>query len=243
MTATIPAEAHRRERQPPSKAAKSLLADLLAVSPEVARTFYRDLSPRDWVALLATAKQELGTPYGIWQRDPVGFTEDVLGETTWSKQREVLEAIPHYKQVAVPSAFSTGKTFIAARLALWRALVYAPGTSLTITTATRFRQVQRQLWPHIRACAAKAGLLEKDGGPLTVDQTQMKMLDKYGNSVTVAYGFSAPPYDESAVQGIHFARLFLVVDEAGGISRGVGSAMRGLMTGGGTRMLAVGEPP
>ncbi len=220
-----------------SKEGTSLFYDLMAVSPDIRSGFYDGLDQRDYDALLRASKREAGTEYGIWVDDPVGFVERVLGETTWSKQREVLRSIPLNKRTAVPSAFGTGKTHIAARAALWRSLVFPFGTSLTVTTATRFRQVQRQLWPHVRTCARKADL------PLEVDQTQMHAIDSHGTRVPVAYGFSAPPHDEAAVQGIHAPRLFIVVDEAGGISRIIGKAMRGLMTGDDTRLLAIGNPP
>lgn len=228
-------EAPGRDRA--SSAARKLYDDLASVDPVVRRMFYRDLTQRDVDAVLRVAQAEGGTPYALWIDDPVGFVEDVLGETTWSKQRQVLASIPLHKRVAVPSAFGTGKTHISARAALWRSLVHPPGTSLTVTTATRFRQVARQLWPHIRVAVAKANL------PLVADQTQLKAVDKNGVEVVVAYGFSAPPHDEAAVQGIHAPRLFIVVDEAGGISRVIGSAMRGLMTGDDTRLLAIGNPP
>ena len=135
------------------------------------------------------------------------------------------------------TSFVEHNTHLAARAALWRSLVHPFGTSLTVTTATRFRQVVRQLWPHIRTAVAKADL------PLIADQTQLSAFDKNGTKVQIAYGFSAPPHDEAAVQGIHAPRLFIVVDEAGGISRVIGSAMRGLLTGEDTRLLAIGNPP
>lgn len=220
-----------------SKAARDLFYDLMATPPEVRRVFFDELRDRDVTAVLRAAAYEAGTPYAIWQDDPYGFTRQVIGESVWSKQRRVLEAIPQHKRVAVPSAFGTGKTHLAARAALWRSLVYPFGTSLTVTTATRFRQVVRQLWPHIRMAVAKANL------PLIADQTQLSAFDKNGTRVQIAYGFSAPPHDEAAVQGIHAPRLFIVVDEAGGISRVIGSAMRGLLTGEDTRLLAIGNPP
>lgn len=127
-------------------------------------------------------------------------------------------------------------THIAARASLWRMCVHPFGTSLTVTTATRFRQVQRQLWPHIRTVAKRADL------PIQVDTTQAHGIDKHGTRVPIGYGFSAPPHDEAAVQGIHAPRLFIVVDEAGGIARTIGKAMRGLLTGSDTRMLAIGNP-
>jgi hypothetical protein len=224
-------------RGPRSRVARRMLDDLLSLEPDVAREFYRDLPQRDLQALLASAATEMGTPYGLWLHDPVGFVEDVLGESTWSKQRRVLEAVGAHKRVAVPSAYGTGKTHIAARAALHRALVRPPGSSLTITTATRMRQVQRQLWPHIRTAVARADL------PLSADMTQLKATDPNGVEQVVAYGFSAPPTDESGFQGIHHPDLFIVIDEAGGISRIIGQAIRGLLTGEGTRMLAIGNPP
>jgi hypothetical protein len=241
--ATLIGEGLQRQHAEPSKdrashEARRLFADLMAVSPDLRREFYRPLmGTRDMDALLRVSAYESGSPYGLWVDDPVGFTEDVLQETTWSKQREVLQSIMLSKRVAVPSAFGTGKTHLAARAALWRSLVHPPGTSLTVTTATRYRQVIRQLWPHIRQSVTKAGL------PLIADQAQLKAYDTNGTEVVVAYGFSAPAHDEAAVQGIHAPRLFIVVDEAGGISRIIGSAMRGLLTGDDTRLLAIGNPP
>lgn len=222
---------------PKSAEAKRLFEDLMSFEPEFRRTLVNDLPARDIKEILRAARLEAGTEYALYVDDPVGFVEDVLGETTWSKQREVLVALTKKKQVAVPSAFGTGKTHLAARAALWRSLVYPIGTSLTVTTATRLRQVQRQLWPHIRTAVAKADL------PLIADMTQLKALDQYGVEQQVAYGFSAPAHDEAAVQGIHAARLFIVIDEAGGISRIIGKAMRGLLTGDDTRLLAIGNPP
>lgn len=235
--ATAVRESVRRREGVRSREAKRMLDDLMVIEPDIRREFVRDLRTRDLEALFTAAAKEMGTPYGIYVDDPVGFTEDVLGETTWSKQRAVLASIGLHKRTAVPSAFGTGKTHISARAAVWRAAVYPVGTSLTITTATRMRQVQRQLWPHIRTLVSRSGL------PMTADVTQLKAPDSEGNEVVVAYGFSAPPHDEAAVQGIHAPRLFIVVDEAGGISRIIGKAMRGLLTGEETRLLAIGNPP
>lgn len=220
-----------------SREAKRLFGDLMAVPPLVRRGFMRSLAARDLQEVLTVAAKEGGTPFCIWQDDPQGFVEDVLQETTWSKQNDVLNAIPGNRRVAVPSAFGTGKTHIAARAVVWRGSVFPPGQSLTVTTATRFRQVRRQLWPHIRAIHKRSGL------PGQVDQTQWAAPNAEGVMTDIAYGFSAPPHDESAVQGIHAPKLFIVVDEAGGIGRVIGAAMRGLLTGEDTRMLAIGNPP
>lgn len=242
MPPTRPAVAARAALDRPNRdrvgaVARRLYDDLMAVAPDVRRGWYATLDQRDWDEVLRVSRQVAGTEYALWADDPVGFVEDVLGETTWSKQREVLTALTESTRVAVPSAFGVSKTHSAARCALWRSVVYPIGTSLTVTTATRFRQVQRQLWPHIRTCVARSGL------PLVADQTQLRGYTTDGTLVDVAYGFSAPPGDEAAVQGIHFPRLMIVVDEAGGLSATIGEAIRGLLTGDETRLLAIGNPP
>lgn len=73
------------------------------------RAYMRTLSDRERLHLLQVTDMEMGTPFGIWQDDPLGFVYDVLGERTWSLPRKILTSIPHHQRIAVPSAFSTGK--------------------------------------------------------------------------------------------------------------------------------------
>lgn len=239
MTTTY-VEAARTQAVGRSNHGASMLADLLAEPVPVTRLVLSTLPGRDLDAVLSAAQREFGTPYAVWQRDPVGFVEQVLGETTWSLQRAALESVGVNPRTAVPSCFGTGKTHIAARAVVHAGCVYAPGTSLTVSTATRMRQVQRQLWPHIR------GLIKRHRlpGHETVGMTQWYQPTPTGDLAQVAYGFSAPAHDESAVQGIHAqGRLLVVVDEAGGIGRIIGSALRGILTGEETSLLAIGNPP
>lgn len=179
-----------------------------------------------------------GTRYALYDDSPVRFTMDVLGESVWSIQQEILTACAgEAKSIIVPAGFSLGKTHVAAYACCWFASVNPVGTALTVTTATRFRQVQRQLWPHVRRLHAKARL------PGECDTTQWKMPSRDGVETIVAYGFTAPENDEAAMQGIHAPRLLLIVDEAGGIGRTIGSSTRNLLTGKHAKMLAIGNPP
>ena len=224
--------------QAPSIDAKRVFEDLMGLDPVLRREFYRPLmGTPEFARVVLEAKRAMGSAYALWEDDPVGFVRDVLNETSWSKQDEVMVSVAENQQTAVPSAVGTGKTHIGARLVIWRSVVYPAGTSKTVTTATRFRQVQRQMWPHIRTLVKASGL------PLHADQTQMRAPDHHGVMQDVAYGFSAPAHDESAMQGIHEPKLFLVVDEGGGISIMVGNSIRSLMTGDDTRLLVIGNPP
>lgn len=213
-------------------------ADLLLRAPVPdRRAVLKTLNTQDLSHVLTEVERETGTLYGLWADTPSGFIEDVLGESIWSKQRDIVDAVPSHKRIAVPAGFGVGKTWIAGRLVAWAGAVNPPGTMVIVTTATRFRQVRNQLWPHIRKTVARAGL------PGWCDTTQWKMPDAYGNDVVVAYGFTAPEGDEAAMQGIHGTpKLLVVVDEAGGIARSIGAGTNNLLTGD-ARMLAIGNPP
>ena len=219
-----------------SREALNLARDLLDAPINVRRAVIRELSDRELTVVLVETARETGSQYGQWHDSPTGFVEDICGETVWSKQREVLEAIHTHKRIIVPAGFGVGKTHLAGRACAWFVSVNPVGTALVVTTATRLRQVKNQLWPHIRRVHARAGL------PGVCDTMQWKMKDEYGNDVPVAYGFSAPEHDEAAMQGIHAIKLLLIVDEAGGISPAVGGGTNNLLTGD-ARMLAIGNPP
>uniref|UniRef100_UPI003F490FCF hypothetical protein n=1 Tax=Streptosporangium sp. CA-235898 TaxID=3240073 RepID=UPI003F490FCF len=214
-----------------------MLADLKAIPPAVRRPLLAQMKPGEIVQILSASADDLGTPYGIWRDDPVGFTEQVLGEALWSKQREILEALTRFKTVAVPAGFGLGKTHLSARAACWWCCTHPVGTALAVTTATRMRQVHRQMWPHIRHAVAHGNL------PGAADMVQWKMRDVENVEVVVAYGFTATEHDESAMQGIHESNLLLIVDEAGGIGPIIGRSTRNLLTGSNARMLAIGNPP
>ncbi|MFB6700229.1 hypothetical protein [Streptomyces rubiginosohelvolus] len=214
------------------------VADILLRAPVAARrnAFKHDLTARERPRVMREVQRATGSLYGLWHDTPSGFIEDVLGESIWSRQREIVDAVPFHKRIAVPAGFGVGKTWIAGRLVAWAGAVNAPGTMVIVTTATRFRQVRNQLWPHIRKTVARAGL------PGFCDTTQWKIPDQWGNDVIVAYGFTAPENDEAAMQGIHGTpKLLIVVDEAGGIARTIGNGTNNLLTGD-ARMLAIGNP-
>lgn len=237
-TAAAAARAARADRpRVTATISRRLFDDLMAVPPEVRRTVYPDLSQRDMTELLAVARDVGGTPYALWRDDCPGFIEDVLGETMWSTSRRIMAALSSSQRVAVPSCYGSSKTWSTARATIWFGATRPVGTALVVTIAPIFRQVQRQMWPEIRKAHGRSGM------PGSIDMTQWKMPMQSGLTHTVAYGLSAPPHNEAAVQGIHSPELLLVVDEAGGISRPIGRNLRAMLTGDSTRMIAIGNPP
>lgn len=218
-----------------SNDASSVASALLDLPPGPRRKVIADLSPRELSFVLLETQRATGSLYGLWRDTPSGFVEDILGETVWSRQREILDAVMKYKRTAVPAGYGVGKTHLAARSVVHFVNTRPVGEALCVTTATRFRQVRYQLWPHIRKVVARAGL------PGTADTTQYKIPSADGVETVVAYGFTAPENDEAAMQGIHARSLLLVVDEAGGLAKTIGNGTNNLLTGD-ARMLAIGNP-
>lgn len=194
---------------------------------------YRRLSDAERVALDGFLGAIADNPFLKFEHDPEGFVTQALGETLWSKQREILSSLMTYKRTAVPACHAPGKSHLAARAVAWWVSCHPPGTAKVITTSTTYRQVRNILWPHIRRVAARHRL------PGEVLTTEWKLAD----GDIAAYGFSAVANNEAAVQGEHAPNLLIVVDEAGGVPGSVGRALEALMTGGHTRLLLLGNPP
>jgi hypothetical protein len=209
------------------------LVDLvLNATPEERAKIYLSLNDDEKYALSVILDAEITNPWARFENDPVGFVEEGLGETLWSKQREILESIRDNKRTTVPACHAPGKSHLAARAVAWWISVHPPGTAIAITTATTFKQVRNIMWAQIRRVHMAHNL------PGEILTTEWKMDD-----TVVAYGFRPADNNEAAVQGIHAPHLLVVVDEAGGLSDKIGSALEALMTGGHTRLLVLGNPP
>lgn len=208
------------------------LEALLKLNPSERASIYQTLTNEERRYLNKLLDSYLNNPWLIYEEDPVGFVEQGLGETLWSKQKEIVTSVRDNKRTAVPACHAPGKSHIAARIIAWWIAVHPIGTAQVVTTATTFRQVRNILWPHIRKVAKKLNL----GGE--VNTVEWKI-----DNEMVAFGFSPGDNDETAIQGIHAPHLLVVVDEAGGLSQTLGNALEALMTGGHTRLLLLGNPP
>lgn len=209
-----------------------LVDKVLEADPQKRLAIYTALSPEEKYALDRMLDAEIDNPWAQYELEPLRFISEALGETVWSKQREILDSVIENQRTAVAACHAPGKSWLSARIVSWWVAAHAPGTALAITIAPTHRQVRNIIWPHIRRCHFVGKL---PGEVLT-------SMWKVGGDVA-AYGFSPSPYDEAATQGIHSPNLLIVVDEAGGIGEVVGQALEALMTGGNTRLLLLGNPP
>ena len=162
---------------------------------------------------------------------PVDFAREVLGVTLWSKQEEVLNALPHNRRVAVKSANGMGKGFCAAVAVLW--FLYYHEQAIVLTTAPTFRQVRHILWRQIRQLHSQARLPDLLGGDMFIARWELSG-DRY------AIGLSAGSADQ--FQGFHSENMLIVVDEAEGVSEEIYEAIESVMTSASPRLLLIGNP-
>lgn len=176
-------------------------------------------------------RRDLAERSARYATEPVRWVEERLGQTVWSKQREILHAVRDHRRTAVRSGHGVGKSWTAALVVCWWLDTHPPGQAFVVSTAPTFSQVRAILWRYIRK-HHKAGDL-----PGRVNQTEWLMDDEL-----VGYGRKPADHDESGFQGIHARYVLVVLDEACGIPEQLWVAADALATGPDCRILAIGNP-
>ena len=153
----------------------------------------------------------------------------VLASTMWDKQQSILLSVQKNARTAVRSCHGAGKSWIAARVALWFLLAHKG--AIVLTTAPTFRQVQRVIWKEFRvAYNASPGSI---GGRL--NQTSLELGDDW-----FALGFSTN--DPDAFQGHHALHILVIFDEASGVEAPIWDGSQGVLSSEGARFLSIGNP-
>ena len=161
---------------------------------------------------------------------PVDFASDVLGVRLWEKQEEVLTALASHRRVAVKAGNGLGKGFCAAVALLWFMHTHQDN-AIALSTAPTFRQVRHVLWRQLhRLYRPVAKTL---GGSMF--DTRWELGDQ-----RYALGLSADGADQ--FQGFHSPHMFIVVDEAEGVSEEIYEAVESVMTSDDPLLLLIGNP-
>jgi hypothetical protein len=172
-----------------------------------------------------------------FQHDPVRFIRTVLGAKLWRKQREIARSVVVNRTTAVRSCHGSGKTFLAARIALWY-LLTRPYSNV-ITTAPTARQVTKLLWKEVRNAIRDSNKAWPHGlGGNLLPKANDFQLDGESWMMT---GFSTD--DPDNFQGYHApGGVLVILDEAPGVHARIWEAIQGVLTGPNDRMLAIGNP-
>lgn len=216
---------------PPSTEGARMVADLLSLPPRARDPIVADLGADDLAVILSACRRQLGSPYGLWQDDPVGFTRDVLGRYLWSAQRRIQEAVVTNRRTAVHACHDSGKTFTAGNTVAWWLSVWPEGEAAAMTTAPTGHQVKALLWKEVGRAHARGGL-----------PGRLNLTEWWYAAELVGMGRKPADTNPDALMGLHARRVLVVTDEASGVAPAIYEALEGLVTNDDSRMLAIGNP-
>lgn len=167
--------------------------------------------------------------------DPVEWLRARLRVVCWSKQREIIAALEPGARVVVQSCNGSGKTYLAAALALHHTVRHALTDSGTVIVGPSWGQLVDGSLRHVAMLAAAAGL---DGEVVS---------KKFRLGGTARILWRSPPSGQSRnlLQGVHFADHTLVIlEEASEIGYELWAEATGAITSGGRScsILAIGNP-
>jgi len=172
-----------------------------------------------------------------WRDDPVTFVEEVFGEYPDKYQQEILRSVAKYPRVAVRSGHGIGKTWTAARSALWFLLTHP--NSKIITTAPTWHQVKQILWSEIHSAVNKLPTVLRN--TLDVLDMEIYVKDQNGNRIKDWFLIGRSSDKPEYMQGFHAKHLMFILDEASGIDTSIYEAIQGSQTTN-AKMLLIGNP-
>ena len=152
-------------------------------------------------------------------KDPVWWINNVLGDTLWDKQVEIIESVRDNRTTTVKSCHAIGKSFSASRVGLWYLYTHQP--SIVLTTAPTARQVRGILWKEIRTCFQRSRF--PLGGTCLTQELKL-------DTNWFMWGFTAPDYDPDRFQGFHEINLLVIADESSGVSDEIFEGIDGVLT-------------
>lgn len=187
-------------------------------------------------------KTDLARIHGVMKKrqyavDPVLWANERLGDTLWSKQRDILKAVAAHRRVAVRSCHEVGKSFTAAEIVGWWLDTNKTGEAFVVTTAPTGPQVKAILWREIQRVHSRGKLRGR------VNQTSWFMPTSDGKTEElVAFGRKPSDYDPTAFQGIHAPKVLVIVDEACGVRGSLWEAADSLIANDESKIVIFGNP-
>ena len=178
----------------------------------------------------------------IYESDPAAWVSDVLGKRWYSRQEAIVESFLASTRTAVKSANGCGKSAVVADLITWVVSVFPPRETLCIISAPTLSQIQKVIFAYLKA---NKGIAEMRGFSLPgrITETLDWKLDTEFGQEFLAFGKRPSDQDiVSSFQGTRKLNTFVFLDEAGGLPPEMFTAAESVMTSGGSKILAIGNP-
>lgn len=165
--------------------------------------------------------------------DPCRFIHAFLRTNLWARQQEIVRSVFSRPRTSVKSCHSSGKTHVAAAIALTFLALYRE--AIVMTSAPSWNQVERLLWGEMHKLIKQS--IYPWPKPL---MTELKLGPK-----RYAYGLSTKVEREDEgvkFQGIHADNVLIILDEAPGIEPKLQEAAEAALSSGNAHLLMIGNP-
>jgi len=191
--------------------------------------------------------------YSEYQADPIGFSQDILGESYTDEVKILMESVRDYPVTIAISATGTGKTHAAARVAVWFYKTHDQAKVFT-AAAPPIDNLETLLWGEIGNVVRKHKKMFVDDyiTYLNISSTpplSSKTLDDMEDEEEISFikGVTIPTSGssherESKFSGKHAPNMLFIFDEGDAVPDEVYKGADGCMSGGHVRMLIMFNP-
>lgn len=173
-----------------------------------------------------------------YQKDPVRFGEELLEENYTDDTKILMESVRDYRVTVARSANAVGKTFIAARIALWAYKTH-PGAQIYLTAAPPLDNLELLLWGELSSICQKHSNLTADDkiGTLLISRNPQEFIA--GRAIPSS-GTAAER--EAKFSGKHAPYLLFIVDEGDAVPEEVYKGIESCMSSSNAHLLILFNP-
>jgi len=182
-----------------------------------------------------TADQE---DYEKYQDDPVGFCEEVLGETLTDDVKRLMESFRDNVITIAKSANAVGKTHAAGGLAAWGYKCF-PNSQVYTAAAPPEANLKKILWSEIGHRVETHPEVFKNDKQMVLEVSRSAKSFLLGVTIPTA---GTETQREAKFSGKHAPYLFFIVDEGDAVPDEVYRGIESCISGGHVRVLIMFNP-
>lgn len=176
--------------------------------------------------------------YSQYQDNPVGFGEDILGDSYTPDVERMLNSVRDYEITVAQSANATGKTHGAARAAVWWYKCY-PYAQVYTAAAPPESNLKRLLWGEIGSIIESQTELFKNDIKTYLSVSRSKLVFLEGVTIPSS---GSEHQREAKFSGKHAPHILFILDEGDAIPDEVYTGIESCGSGGMFRLLVMFNP-
>lgn len=199
---------------------------------------YEELTTSGLLNQLCDLLDDQSASFAEYQNDPVGFSENVLGENLTDDVKALMGSVRDHQVTIAQSANATGKTHGAARVAVWWYKCF-PECQIYTAAAPPESNLKKLLWGEIGSTIEKHKDLFKNNSITNLHVA--RSAQNFLTGVTIPMSGSESQR-EAKFSGKHSKNLLFILDEGDAIPDEVYKGIESCMSGGHARLLVMFNP-